>query len=794
MASADDNSDASSHGLTKLKIVNKYKSVRVHVYSAYDLYDPQFVGKMDPYVKMRVGTNELTGPVMRDAGRNPKFHSTYVFPYNNEKNMRFKVYDREHMMRDRVVGNLKVDFTNPIQHGVLEKCTQLAGPKDVDGGRILYRIEFSEDVVTEATVGELMATPPQITEKDVDSDEVPADPSKSNKGSEYKTLKLCMRDATNLYNVQYSGKQDPYCKLRLGNNELTSEVQRDAGTECDFSTAFYFPYAGERTVTLEVRDREHVGKNRMIGNAKIDLENFMTVGQHKYKVQLSNKEKNAGECNCTVEFLKEQQTEARATFIAVDGADDASSHGLAKAQNGNTNYKGMRVTVGKAEELYNPQWVGKMDPYVKVQCGLWEGQSEVMRDSGVNSVINTSYTLPYNQEKHLRLQVWDRERMRRNREVGSVKVNLEPFLSKDGTVFEQKVALQGPKGKSGGHISYRVEFLTDAITSVTVAPATAFEVAEGPTSTSRSPGSADQSGFQSVKISLKDGKGLYNPQMMGKMDPYCKLTVGANEGTSHVRKDAGVNPDFDALFIMTYDSANPIAHFQLMDREHTKRDMAVGSCSLNLTTLTGQGPHEMTLPVDAAKKGKDGGTIDVKVEFSLLKVGIPFIGKITEDAAVTLAAYSWGDEATSEGKTMMPVTPPADAKGVSLVLTRAEGLYDVETMGKNDVFLQVRHGDDTLLSEVGDNAGVNPTFNTVFMFPFKGRRRAKIEIRDKQRKGDRLIGVAKLDLTALLAKPRASSTPISISMRNPKGEQQGVLHGFVEFLDREVQLNAYKKI
>eukprot|EP01069_Polyplicarium_translucidae_P003649 Polyplicarium_translucidae@DN2372_c0_g1_i1.p1 len=436
-----------------------------------------------------------------------------------------------------------------------------------------------------------------------------------------------------------------------------------------------------------------------------------------------------------------------------------------------------------------------MDPYVKVQLNQTELQSEVMRDAGTQAVINTAYHFPYSSERHIRFQVWDRERMRRNREVGRVKINLERLLTTGEKTFENRVALSGPKGKEGGHLLYRMEFLDTAVSTATVKACEAIEVKYGERSGPGAP-AVPPSRYGAVKVHLHHGRDLYDPQLVGKMDPYAILKVGGVELQSEVCKDQGKNPDFDTIYIFPYASNDREMSIELKDREHMKRDQAVGTVNIDLHKLmTGPGPHEVHEPVCAAKKGRDGGFIDMDITFMPDVVRRGYVGSGKEAEAVVLAATASpdSDDASSQGKTMLTVPRPAHVKGVSIFVSNGTSLYSPETIGKMDPFVKVRHGKKWLESEYISNKGQNPDFNTVFMFPYENHRRVKFDVHDKQTKGSRSVGTVKLDLQPLMG--ATGPVPLKLSLRNPKGKQEGVLDVVVELVDRDIPAaNAFKQL
>ncbi|CAE7657662.1 Cep164 [Symbiodinium sp. CCMP2592] len=74
------------------------------VESAKDLYDLDWTGKMDPYVKVRLGGREFRTQVMTNAGKKAKFHWTQIIDWRGEPDIHFLAMDSNMLVADGLIG------------------------------------------------------------------------------------------------------------------------------------------------------------------------------------------------------------------------------------------------------------------------------------------------------------------------------------------------------------------------------------------------------------------------------------------------------------------------------------------------------------------------------------------------------------------------------------------------------------------------------------------------------------------------------------------------------------------
>ena len=106
-------------------------------------HDTELMGKMDPYVVLKVGKVQQKTTVKPDAGKNPIWNESFEFPTRNGDSLELTVYDKEESLSDDVVGrtdlllntdalSVKQDYWLPL----------FFGKKKEKGGEVLLEMEY----------------------------------------------------------------------------------------------------------------------------------------------------------------------------------------------------------------------------------------------------------------------------------------------------------------------------------------------------------------------------------------------------------------------------------------------------------------------------------------------------------------------------------------------------------------------------------------------------------------------------------------------------------------------------
>lgn len=121
--------------------------------SAKLTHDTELMGKMDPYVVIKIGEVTQKTKVHDDGGKTPKWEETFKFPAKIGDIVNFEVWDKEKIAKDDFVGGgsfsisqLHVSNKNEFDHEIFYEKKK--------AGEVLFELEFIPEVKKEAAPGE----------------------------------------------------------------------------------------------------------------------------------------------------------------------------------------------------------------------------------------------------------------------------------------------------------------------------------------------------------------------------------------------------------------------------------------------------------------------------------------------------------------------------------------------------------------------------------------------------------------------------------------------------------------
>jgi len=112
--------------------------------SAKLLHDTELFGKMDPYVKVTVGTNSKLSPVAKGQHLQPSWDSEFCFRIQNDEVIYFEVFNKETISRDDLIGSGSIYLSSLLNKGPISDWLPLVY-KDKPAGELLLEIQFFPD-------------------------------------------------------------------------------------------------------------------------------------------------------------------------------------------------------------------------------------------------------------------------------------------------------------------------------------------------------------------------------------------------------------------------------------------------------------------------------------------------------------------------------------------------------------------------------------------------------------------------------------------------------------------------
>ncbi len=107
--------------------------------------DTELFGKMDPYVKITIGSQTKKTRTHNSGGKHPRWEETLNFYLNKEEEMRIAVYDKD-MTKDDLVGET-IYFLDDVRAKRKYKEALKLAYKGKDAGTLSLEFDFQSDVI-----------------------------------------------------------------------------------------------------------------------------------------------------------------------------------------------------------------------------------------------------------------------------------------------------------------------------------------------------------------------------------------------------------------------------------------------------------------------------------------------------------------------------------------------------------------------------------------------------------------------------------------------------------------------
>eukprot|EP00928_Gymnodinium_smaydae_P003958 TRINITY_DN11394_c0_g5_i1.p1 TRINITY_DN11394_c0_g5~~TRINITY_DN11394_c0_g5_i1.p1 ORF type:complete len:351 (-),score=40.30 TRINITY_DN11394_c0_g5_i1:77-1129(-) len=113
--------------------------------SAKDLYDLDYLGKMDPFVEICIGSRKFQTQVMTNADKKPKWHWSQVIDWHGEPDIFFRVKDKNICVADGLIGEARYNMLS-MRHN-FDDYLELMRPHRMGGmqkaGKLYIEIKWS---------------------------------------------------------------------------------------------------------------------------------------------------------------------------------------------------------------------------------------------------------------------------------------------------------------------------------------------------------------------------------------------------------------------------------------------------------------------------------------------------------------------------------------------------------------------------------------------------------------------------------------------------------------------------
>lgn len=375
--------------------------LKVYVNYARNLYDNNFVDKMDCYCKVVLSENKKgTTQVMQDSGTSPSWDWSIVFEHHTEDTIDFLIYDAD-VDIDDFVGRARMSLKGAPAEGWSGDLPLVRANGELDAGLLNIGIEW-----------------------------VPR-------------MRVTVIQAKGLYDTDVMNKMDPYVKVRLSNTKCaTTPILNSIGINPTWNFETTFGVEQETAVEFEVYDKDLIGKDDFVGAAILPVSEARKVPKWLGELTLVRPDGNtAGKLRVKVEWPGNQSAtwwdKLRVAYLeqkkSVDWLADL--------------VKELRVRIKGGRDLYNTELIGKMNCYCVVSTSGKKPTHRFTKESSVagrNPIWDWETTLPISDDfSCIDFSVYDKDLLSADDLVGSATINLDDIP--DGWSGEMPLVRQGSK-------------------------------------------------------------------------------------------------------------------------------------------------------------------------------------------------------------------------------------------------------------------------------------------------------------------------------------------------------------
>ncbi len=121
----------------------------------------------------------------------------------------------------------------------------------------------------------------------------------------YGVLTVKVMRGMELKSAAFMGKCDPFCRLTLGTQQVFTKVHSNGGKNPLWGDSFDFKVLNEKTLCLEVLDKEVTGPDKPIGKMEVTILDWLAKGSFDGNIDiLDSNQAPAGKINLSVKFQR----------------------------------------------------------------------------------------------------------------------------------------------------------------------------------------------------------------------------------------------------------------------------------------------------------------------------------------------------------------------------------------------------------------------------------------------------------------------------------------------------------
>ena len=267
------------------------------------------------------------------------------------------------------------------------------------------------------------------------------------------------------------------------------------------------------------------------------------------------------------------------------------------------------VSVVKARGLAKADLIGKSDPYAVLAYGKQQKKTPVIKNTlEPQWDFTAEFKIPDEGDETIHLEVYDSNKIGRDKSLGSLNLPLVDVLAMDG----QEGSWFPLADSKNGEVLLMTDFVDSngndsrGNPSALVNPMSQDRLVDG---NSGKPGTGqpwlDNLQDGRARVNLVKAKDLIKTDIVGKSDPYALMRHGSQEYKTPTVKNSQ-DPQWDAEVEFDIpDGEDSKIHIEIFDEDTVGKDKPMGSIDIDLADLANMNPEEgYWFPLEGVKSGQ----------------------------------------------------------------------------------------------------------------------------------------------------------------------------------------------
>ena len=280
------------------------KNIHIHVMDGYDIPNVDFLGKSDPYIRIKLNDQEFYEKTkVINNTLNPIWDQNFtLYSLCQNPSIQIELKD-EATGKDPLIGTTTIKLDD-IKEGetreITENLTPAKGMKK--GGIVHLYIQINpEHPFFNVPFTKHLDTGIKIKKGYDELNKIEKVPT-----TKPLTLFVKVQDAFGLKALDSNGLSDPYCILQVNNQKkITSTIGECINPKWDEYFIFDLNSLYFDVLNIDCMDYDKLSKDDLIGNAKIEIKSLMIGRQNTLNISLYDKNKNfSGTLNLLVHVTR----------------------------------------------------------------------------------------------------------------------------------------------------------------------------------------------------------------------------------------------------------------------------------------------------------------------------------------------------------------------------------------------------------------------------------------------------------------------------------------------------------